>query len=63
MEPHLELEPLSTAMAHIIATHPEDDILGNIGRVVTHTFQIARNDQRIQSLRRTVRMILYVTVQ
>src|SRR5581483_12024174 len=31
-------------------SHPENDIFGDIGRVIGHSLQVARDQQRVQSL-------------
>lgn len=36
----------------IRATHPEDHVLRDVRRMIGHAFQIARDQQRIQRLRR-----------
>ena len=45
------------AVPHILAPHPEDHVFGNIRRVISHPLQVARDDQRVQALRRQLRLV------
>ena len=46
-------------VANILTAHPEDDVLRDIRRVIADTLQVARDNQRVQALRRQLRFLFY----
>ena len=41
------------------ALNPEDDVFGNVGSMVGHSFQIAGHEQRIESLPHDFRVVVH----
>src|SRR5579862_3260109 len=50
---------LRCVMANVGATHPEDNILGNVRRVIGNSLQISSNEQSIERLTRDFRSFIH----
>ena len=48
-------------MTHIGSQNPEDDVLGNVGRVVRNAFQIAGHQERIYCLLSHLRLFVHLS--